>query len=134
MKYDNSKWLVPLFSFAIYECWQYILYLIDYSYKDDMMEFLGLLLLGFFGIVLLIAGYFFIPVTQYFYEKGKEVFSIFVAMTCLLPSLAGSWLLGRSDFGKTFLVILIILSGFNVPYFLTLTLILKDRSNIMSDD
>lgn len=92
MKYDNSKWLIPLFSFAIYECWQYILYLIDYSYKDDMMEFLGLLLLGFFGIVLLIAGYSFIPVTQYFYEKGKEVFSIFVAMTCLLPSLAGSWL------------------------------------------
>ena len=134
MKYGHSKWLVPSFSFAIYECWMYILYLIDYSYKDDLITILGLLLLGFFGIALLIAGYFFIPITQYFYEKGKEVFSIFVAMICLLPSFAGSLLLTKGDdFGKAFLVILTILSGFNVPYFLTLILILNDKSNDVSD-
>jgi len=135
MKHDKSKWLVPLFSFAIYLCWLYILYLIDYNYKGDMKGFVfGMILLGYLGAVLLIIGYLFIPVTQYFYEKGKEVFSIFVAMICLLPSLGGSWLLNKGDdFGKTFLVILMILSGFNIPYFLTLILILKDKSNDVSD-
>lgn len=132
MKYDNAKWVVPLVSFALYECWLYIIYLINYSYKDEMKGFVfGLFLFGFLGIAFLILGYLFIPVTQYFYEKGNRVLTIFVSMVCLLPSLAASCLLFKGNVcGKAFLLFLEILSGFNVPYFLMLILIFKDKSYV----
>ncbi len=134
MKYDNAKWLVPLFSFVVYLSWVCIMYLIDSNYKSDMTDlFLGMIFYGIFGIAFVMVAYIFIPVTQYFYEKGVAALSVYIAMASLLPSLTCSYFLSNgSDWGKTFLVVLTILSGFNVPYFLTLILILKDRSNNMS--
>lgn len=135
MKSDNLKWLVPLISFVIYECWLYIIYLISYSPHQEMKGLIfGLFLLGYLGIVLVILGYLFIPVTQYFYKKGVDVVSLFIAIICLLPPFLSSCLLFKGrDLGIAFLVFLQILSGFNIPYFLMLILIFKDRRNEISD-
>lgn len=130
MKYDKIKWLIPIFSLIIYIFWLKVIEVVSFSDRYDMKGLhYGITLFAITGVILMILGYIFIPITQFFLKKGILWLCVYALMVCILPSfIVCSFLFSGNDMYNFFFVYVKLFLGYNIPYFLLLIFVLKKES------